>query len=113
MRFTPTRRPTDLERVTLYAEKVGLAFQIIDDLLDVLGTPEQLGKTVGKDDQQHKATYPALHGLESRARWPAASSQEADETLEPFGRTRAAGCARLLNTSKQGIADDLSIPVPH
>ena len=60
--------PDDLARVTVYAEKVGLAFQIIDDVLDVLGTPEQLGKSAGKDVQQHKATYPALHGLEkSRA----------------------------------------------
>jgi len=78
--------PDDLERVTLYAEKVGLAFQIIDDLLDVLGTPEQLGKTVGKDDQQHKATYPALHGLDKSRAMACRLLQEADETLEPLGR---------------------------
>jgi geranylgeranyl diphosphate synthase, type II len=77
--------PGDLERVTVYAEKVGLAFQIIDDLLDVLGTPEQLGKTVGKDNQQHKATYPALHGLDKSREMACRLLQEADKTLEPFG----------------------------
>jgi geranylgeranyl diphosphate synthase, type II len=77
--------PDDLERVTIYAEKVGLAFQVIDDLLDVLGTAEQLGKTVGKDDQQHKATYPALHGLDKSRGMACRLLQEADEMLEPFG----------------------------
>jgi geranylgeranyl diphosphate synthase type II len=48
---------------------LGLAFQIVDDILDVTGTTEQLGKTAGKDQAQQKATYPALHGLDaSRAR---------------------------------------------
>ena len=75
----------DLNRVSVYAEKVGLAFQIIDDLLDVLGTPEQLGKTVGKDNQQHKATYPALHGLDKSREMACRLLEEADETLEPFG----------------------------
>ena len=77
--------PDDLARVTVYAEKVGLAFQIIDDVLDVLGTPEQLGKSTGKDVQQHKATYPALHGLEKSRAMACRLLEEADETLAPYG----------------------------
>ena len=77
--------PDDLARVTVYAEKVGLAFQIIDDVLDVLGTPEQLGKSAGKDVQQHKATYPALHGLEKSRAMACRLLEEADETLAPYG----------------------------
>jgi geranylgeranyl diphosphate synthase type II len=77
--------PDDLARVTVYAKKVGLAFQIIDDVLDVLGTPEQLGKSAGKDVQQHKATYPALHGLEKSRAMACRLLEEADETLAPYG----------------------------
>ena len=48
---------------------LGLAFQIVDDILDVVASSEELGKTAGKDQIQQKATYPAIHGLEaSRAR---------------------------------------------
>ena len=50
-------------------DALGLAFQIVDDLLDVEGTTAELGKTAGKDEAQQKATYPAIHGVEaSRAR---------------------------------------------
>ena len=48
---------------------LGLAFQIVDDILDVVGSSAELGKTAGKDQIQQKATYPAIHGIEaSRAR---------------------------------------------
>ena len=64
---------------------LGLAFQIVDDLLDVTGTTAELGKTAGKDQAQRKATYPALHGLEaSRARAEALMA-EARGALRPFG----------------------------
>ena len=75
----------DLERVTGYGEKIGLAFQIADDLLDVLGSTESLGKTAGKDDRQLKATYPALHGVEESQRIAAQLVREACEMLEPYG----------------------------
>ena len=75
----------DLARLTSYGEKIGLAFQIVDDLLDVLGTQESLGKTVGKDDRQHKATYPAIHGIEGSQRMAAQLVAEACEVLEPYG----------------------------
>jgi geranylgeranyl diphosphate synthase type II len=58
-------RPSDLTLMTCYGEAAGLAFQITDDLLDVLATSEQLGKTAGKDANVQKATYVALHGIEA------------------------------------------------
>jgi geranylgeranyl diphosphate synthase type II len=64
---------------------LGLAFQIVDDILDVVASSEQLGKTAGKDQAQHKATYPALHGLDAsrdRARQLIATAERA---LAPFG----------------------------
>jgi len=75
----------DLARLSSYGEKIGLAFQIVDDLLDVLGTQEALGKTVGKDDRQHKATYPAIHGIEASQRMASQLVAEACEVLEPYG----------------------------
>jgi geranylgeranyl diphosphate synthase type II len=77
--------PDDLARVTAYGEKIGLAFQIADDLLDVLGSQAELGKTIGKDEQQHKATYPALHGIEASKRIASRLVEEACEALEPYG----------------------------
>ena len=54
----------DINRLSEYAQNIGLAFQIIDDILDITATDEQLGKTAGKDLQAQKATYPSLWGLE-------------------------------------------------
>lgn len=75
----------DLARLTAYGEKVGLAFQIADDLLDVTGSKEELGKSVGKDGQQKKATYPALHGVEESRRIASRLIREACEAVEPYG----------------------------
>ncbi len=56
-----------LDAISRYGEHVGLAFQIVDDVLDVEQSSESLGKTAGKDAQQHKITFPAVYGLaESR-----------------------------------------------
>jgi geranylgeranyl diphosphate synthase, type II len=54
----------DIARLSQYAQNIGLAFQIIDDILDITATDEQLGKTAGKDLEAQKATYPSLWGLE-------------------------------------------------
>jgi geranylgeranyl diphosphate synthase type II len=56
--------PEQLRALSCYGEHVGLAFQIVDDLLDVEQSSEALGKTAGKDAQQHKITFPAVYGLE-------------------------------------------------
>ena len=59
---------TQYAALSCYGEHVGLAFQIVDDILDVEESSEALGKTAGKDAQQHKITFPAVYGLaESRA----------------------------------------------
>lgn len=55
--------PDQLKKLGCYGERIGLAFQVADDILDVTSTSEQLGKTPGKDQAALKATYPAIHGL--------------------------------------------------
>ncbi|MEE9368106.1 MAG: farnesyl diphosphate synthase [Pontiella sp.] len=55
----------DLESLSLFGEKIGLAFQIEDDILDETSTDEELGKPAGSDIKQHKMTYPAVHGMEA------------------------------------------------
>jgi geranylgeranyl diphosphate synthase, type II len=60
-----------IEKLRGYGQRIGLAFQIADDILDVTSTSEQLGKTPGKDQAANKATYPAIHGIaasQARAR---------------------------------------------
>jgi geranylgeranyl diphosphate synthase type II len=52
-----------LEVITAYGRCIGLGFQIVDDILDIEGTTEQLGKDAGSDQENQKATYPALYGL--------------------------------------------------
>jgi geranylgeranyl diphosphate synthase type II len=54
----------DIQRLTRYSQNIGLAFQIIDDILDITATKEQLGKTAGKDQKAKKVTYPSLWGIE-------------------------------------------------
>ncbi len=92
----------DLARITLYGERVGLAFQIVDDLLDVFGSKESLGKTAGKDGRQRKATYPALHGVAESRRIAERLASEACEALEPYGPRAAKLCqiARYLIARK-------------
>jgi geranylgeranyl diphosphate synthase type II len=68
-----------------YGEHVGLAFQIVDDILDVVGNSAELGKTAGKDAAQSKATYPAFYGLEDSRRLARESVRRAEESLQPFG----------------------------
>ena len=56
--------PQVLSRLTSYAENIGLGFQITDDILDIVGDEKKLGKKVGSDQENQKATYPAIHGLD-------------------------------------------------
>ncbi|HWB99984.1 MAG TPA: farnesyl diphosphate synthase [Bryobacteraceae bacterium] len=71
--------------LSCYGEHVGLAFQIVDDLLDVEESSEVLGKTAGKDAQQHKITFPAVYGLERSHAMAEEQCARAHETLAPFG----------------------------
>jgi geranylgeranyl diphosphate synthase, type II len=74
-----------LAALTCYGRHVGLAFQIVDDLLDVEQSSEKLGKTAGKDAQQHKITFPAVYGLETSHRMAEEECSSAHRALEPFG----------------------------
>jgi geranylgeranyl diphosphate synthase type II len=57
-----------LERLTRYGENIGLAFQVIDDILDVEGETEVIGKPKGSDEKKKKLTYPRLYGIEESRR---------------------------------------------
>lgn len=74
-----------LDKLTQYARNIGLAFQIIDDVLDITATREELGKTAGKDLQAQKATYPSLWGIEESRRQAQQLVQDAKATLAEFG----------------------------
>jgi geranylgeranyl diphosphate synthase, type II len=77
--------PAQLAAISASGEALGLAFQIVDDILDVEGSTEQLGKTAGKDAQQQKATYPAYHGLEVSRERARVLIGQAKEALAPLG----------------------------
>jgi len=71
--------------LSCYGEHVGLAFQIVDDILDVEESSEALGKTAGKDAAQHKITFPAVYGLDASRRMAQEECRRAHEVLQPFG----------------------------
>jgi geranylgeranyl diphosphate synthase type II len=82
-------KPDQLERLTVFGESLGLAFQIIDDILDVTQTTEKLGKTAGKDVKATKATYPAIFGLERSRAEANRLTESARVALKPFGAKAA------------------------
>jgi geranylgeranyl pyrophosphate synthase len=71
--------------LSIYAEKLGLAFQVIDDVLDVESSTEQLGKVSGADAASGKVTYPELIGLEESHKLATKLHQQAIESLAPIG----------------------------
>ncbi|MGB9456513.1 MAG: polyprenyl synthetase family protein [Bryobacteraceae bacterium] len=75
--------------LSCYGEHIGLAFQIVDDILDVEESSEALGKTAGKDAAQHKITFPAVYGLEASRAMAEAECARAHQVLEPFGERAA------------------------
>ena len=82
--------PAQLEALTDFGYHVGLAFQVIDDILDVTQTSEQLGKTAGKDQAAQKATYPAILGLEKSRKIAKTLTTKAFAALKPLGKKATA-----------------------
>jgi geranylgeranyl diphosphate synthase, type II len=76
---------TEIEKLSKFAQNIGLAFQIIDDILDITATQAELGKTAGKDLEAQKATYPKLWGLEESRRQADKLVAEAKAILAEFG----------------------------
>src|SRR5438445_7154316 len=76
--------PAQLKALTGFGYHVGLAFQVIDDILDVTQSTEQLGKTAGKDSKAEKATYPGIVGLEKSRRIAEELTQQAFKALNTF-----------------------------
>jgi geranylgeranyl diphosphate synthase type II len=70
--------------LTEFGYRVGLAFQVIDDILDVTQSSAKLGKTAGKDSAAHKATYPANVGLKKSRAIAAELTRTAFAALQPF-----------------------------
>ncbi len=77
---------SQLDRLSEYGLKIGLGFQIADDILDVCASSEQLGKTAGKDAKADKCTYPAVVGIEKSKQLAKQLADEAVAVLESFGR---------------------------
>lgn len=76
---------SDIQHLTRYAQAIGLAFQIIDDLLDITSTQEELGKSIGKDMNVEKATYPRLLGMEESRRQAEQLVEQAKAEVAGFG----------------------------
>jgi len=77
--------PRQLKAVTQFGQALGLAFQIIDDILDVTQSSEQLGKSAGKDLKSSKATYPAVIGLEASRKEAAKLTRKALSSIKLLG----------------------------
>ncbi|MGM0471973.1 MAG: polyprenyl synthetase family protein, partial [Bacillota bacterium] len=76
----------ELAALTRYAEGIGLSFQIIDDILDIVGDQNKLGKEVGSDQGQKKATFPSLYGLDKSRQMANQEIQAAKEAVAIFSK---------------------------
>lgn len=77
--------PEQVDAITRYGAAIGLAFQIADDILDIEGTTEEIGKDAGSDEARGKATYPAVIGLSESKRLAAELTTQAMQALSLFG----------------------------
>ncbi len=83
--MTANATPAKLKALTLFGHALGLAFQVIDDILDVTQSTDTLGKTAGKDQAVDKSTYPAILGLDASRKEAARLTKTAMDALTPFG----------------------------
>ena len=81
--------PRQLEALAEFGKSLGLAFQVIDDILDVTQSTEKLGKTAGKDAQVDKATYPGILGLDKSRKEARRLTGKALTALQGLGRRSA------------------------
>ncbi|WAC20465.1 polyprenyl synthetase family protein [Luteolibacter sp. SL250] len=84
--MTANAKPEKLQALTDFGYALGLAFQVIDDILDVTQSTEVLGKTAGKDAAVEKSTYPSVLGLENSRKEAAKLTKQALDSLEPLGK---------------------------
>lgn len=75
----------NLDKITKYAKNIGLSFQIVDDILDIVGDEAKLGKKVGSDIENHKSTYPSLLGLEESKIIAHKLIEEAKDNIKDIG----------------------------
>ncbi|MEY3327851.1 MAG: geranylgeranyl diphosphate synthase CrtE [Planktothrix agardhii] len=78
-------KETEIEGLSRYARNIGLAFQIVDDILDITATQEELGKTAGKDLTAKKVTYPSLWGIDESRRQAQQLIEAAKAELSNYG----------------------------
>lgn len=76
---------SELEAASLYAESLGHAFQIVDDILDVIGDEKELGKPIGSDAQSNKSTYVTILGIDKSKEYADTLTKKAIDCLEIFG----------------------------
>ncbi|HLA38942.1 MAG TPA: polyprenyl synthetase family protein, partial [Candidatus Glassbacteria bacterium] len=86
-----------LEALAAYGENIGLAFQIVDDLLDVEGDMAELGKTVGSDQARGKATFPSVYGSEKSRRLASQAVEQAKAAVKSAGIDRDGKLAGLAD----------------
>ncbi|MBW4419197.1 MAG: polyprenyl synthetase family protein [Myxacorys californica WJT36-NPBG1] len=75
----------DVQRLSRYSQAIGLAFQIVDDVLDITSSSEELGKTAGKDVCAEKATYPKLWGVDESCKQAQKLVEQAKSDVSPYG----------------------------
>jgi len=88
--------PAELKRLTRYGQDLGLAFQVIDDILDATSTKEVMGKSVGADQKNNKSTFPTVLGLDKSRQYAADLIADAHKQLKPFG-SRATPLAAIAD----------------
>ena len=100
-----------IESLRMYARSIGLLFQVVDDILDVTKSSEELGKTAGKDLASDKTTYPKLLGLEKSREFAEKLLSDAREQLSGFDQETAAPLLHLANyiAYRQNWGDGYSI----
>jgi geranylgeranyl diphosphate synthase type II len=89
MRAARATQADNITRLRTFGEKAGLAFQIVDDVLDMTQSSEELGKTAGKDTATTKATWPAVYGIDRSLKDAEELIADAFAALEPFGPAAA------------------------